>query len=102
MKFGLSTHTPWPEAMEAKQVLDQTAQEIVCAEELGFRCAWVAEHHFSRYGLGSSALVFSASVAAQTKKIRLGTAILVPPRQHAVRRVNLVDSPAAEEGIWLP
>ena len=76
MKFGLFTHIPWPEGMEPKQVLDHTTEEVVYAEELGFHSAWVAEHHFSRYGLGSSSLVFSASVAAQTKKIRLG--LLVP------------------------
>ena len=85
MKFGLFTHIPWPEGKEPKQVLDETTEEIVYAEEVGFHSAWVAEHHFSRYGLGSSSLVFSASVAAQTKKIRLGTAILVPPLHRPVR-----------------
>ncbi len=85
MKFGLFTHIPWPEGMEPKQVLDHTTEEVVYAEELGFHSAWVAEHHFSRYGLGSSSLVFSASVAAQTKKIRLGTAILVPPLHHPIK-----------------
>ena len=85
MKFGLFTHIPWPEGIEPKKVLDQTTEEVVYAEELGFHSAWVAEHHFSRYGLGSSSLVFSASVAAQTKRIRLGTAILVPPLHHPIK-----------------
>ena len=85
MKFGLFTHIPWPEEKEPKQVLDETTEEIVYAEELGFHSAWVAEHHFSRYGLGSSSLVFSASVAGQTKKIRLGTAILIPPLHHPIK-----------------
>ena len=85
MKFGLFTHIPWPEGIEPKQVLDQTTEEVVFAEELGFHSAWVAEHHFSRYGLGSSSLVFSASLAAQTKKIRLGTAILIPPLHHPIK-----------------
>lgn len=85
MKFGLFTHIPWPEGKDPKQVLDHTTEEVVYAEEIGFHSAWVAEHHFSRYGLGSSSLVFSASVAAQTKKIRLGTAILVPPLHHPIK-----------------
>ena len=85
MKFALFTHIPWPEGIEPKKVLDQTTEEVVYAEELGFHSAWVAEHHFSRYGLGSSSLVFSASVAAQTKRIRLGTAILVPPLHHPIK-----------------
>ena len=85
MKFGLFTHIPWPEGIEPKKVLDQTTEEVVYAEELGFDSAWVAEHHFSRYGLGSSSLVFSASIAAKTKRIRLGTAILVPPLHHPIK-----------------
>ena len=52
---------------------------------MGFHSAWLAEHHFSRYGLGSSSLVLAGSIAAQTKTIRLGTAVLVPPLHHPVR-----------------
>ena len=54
-------------------------------EELGFHSAWVAEHHFSRYGLGPSSLIVIGSIAVQTKNIRLGTAVLVPPLHHPVR-----------------
>ena len=54
-------------------------------EELGFHSAWVAEHHFSRYGLGPSSLIVIGSIAPQTKSIRLGTAVLVPPLHHPVR-----------------
>lgn len=85
MKFGLFTHIPWPEGIEPKQVYEQTTEEIVAGEELGFRGAWMAEHHFSRYGLGASSLVLAANVAAKTKTIRLGTAVLVPSLHHPVR-----------------
>ena len=85
MKFGLFSHIPWPEGIDPKQVLEQTAEEIATGEELGFVGAWLAEHHFTRYGLGASSLLFAAHVAAQTKTIRLGTAVLVPALHHPIR-----------------
>ena len=50
MKFGLFTHVPWPEGSEPQQVFRNTVEEIQYAEEVGFTGAWLAEHHFSRYG----------------------------------------------------
>ncbi|MAZ64280.1 MAG: LLM class flavin-dependent oxidoreductase, partial [Dehalococcoidia bacterium] len=66
MKFGLFTHVPWPEGSEPQQVFRNTVEEIQYAEEVGFTGAWLAEHHFSRYGMGSSCLVFAGHLAART------------------------------------
>ena len=85
MKFALFTHLPWPEGTDPKRIFEQATEEVQYGEELGFHSAWLAEHHFSRYGLGSSSLVLAGSMAAQTKTIRLGTAVLVPPLHHPVR-----------------
>jgi alkanesulfonate monooxygenase SsuD/methylene tetrahydromethanopterin reductase-like flavin-dependent oxidoreductase (luciferase family) len=85
MKFALFSHVPWPEGTDPSRIFDETTEEIQYGEELGFHSAWLAEHHFSRYGLGSSSLMLAASIAARTKKIRLGTAVLVPPLHHPIR-----------------
>ena len=85
MKFGLFTHVPWPEGTNAQQVFHEATEEVLYGGELGFHSAWVAEHHFSRYGIGSSSLVLAASIAGQSKKIRLGTAVLVPPLHNPIR-----------------
>ena len=85
MKFALFTHLPWPEGTDPRRIFEQATEEVQYGEELGFHSAWLAEHHFSRYGLGSSSLVLAASMAAHTKTIRLGTAVLVPPLHHPVR-----------------
>lgn len=85
MQFMWFSHLPWPEGTDPAQVFADTAEQIQYAEELGFASAWLAEHHFSRYGLGSSQLIFLAKIAALTKRIRLGTAVLVPPLHHPVR-----------------
>ena len=85
MKFALFTHIPWPEGAEPGRVIAEATEQVQLAEELGFSGAWFAEHHFSRYGIGSSSLVLVSSIAAQTKTIRLGTAVLVPPLHHPVQ-----------------
>ena len=85
MKFALFPHIPWPEGAEPGRVIAEATEQVQLAEELGFSGAWFAEHHFSRYGIGSSSLVLVSSIAAQTKTIRLGTAVLVPPLHHPVQ-----------------
>ena len=85
MQFMLFSHLPWPEGREPRQIFEDTTGQIQLAEELGFASAWLAEHHFSRYGLGSSQLILAAKIAALTNRIRLGTAVLVPPLHHPVR-----------------
>ncbi|MCH8744229.1 MAG: LLM class flavin-dependent oxidoreductase [Chloroflexi bacterium] len=85
MKFGLFTHIPWPEGAEPQQLFEEVTQQAIHGEELGFESIWLAEHHFTRYGLGASSLVIASSIAARTKKIRLGTAVLVPPLHNPIR-----------------
>jgi alkanesulfonate monooxygenase SsuD/methylene tetrahydromethanopterin reductase-like flavin-dependent oxidoreductase (luciferase family) len=85
MQFGLFSHIPWPEGTEPKKIIAETIEQIQYGEELGFESAWLAEHHFSRYGLGASSLLLLSAIAARTSTIRLGTAILVPPLHHPVR-----------------
>ena len=78
MKYALFTHVPWQQDADTVKLLSHAADEAALAEELGFASAWIAEHHFTRYGVGSSALVIAAYIAGQTKKIRLGTGVLIP------------------------
>jgi alkanesulfonate monooxygenase SsuD/methylene tetrahydromethanopterin reductase-like flavin-dependent oxidoreductase (luciferase family) len=85
MQFGLFSHIPWPEGTDPGQILAETTEQVQYGEQLGFQSAWFAEHHFSRYGLGSSSLLILGHIAARTATIRLGTAILVPPLHHPIR-----------------
>lgn len=85
MQFALFTHVPWPEGIDSRRIIEETTEEVQYGEELGFHSAWLAEHHFSRYGLGSSSLLLASSIAARTKKIRLGTAVLVPTLHNPIR-----------------
>src|SRR3989449_7758729 len=62
-----------------------TAQ-IIHAERFGFDSAWIAQHHFHEDEGGLPApFVFLAQVAAQTTRIRLGTAIVTLPLELPIR-----------------
>ena len=85
MQYAFFTHLPWPEGADPKQIVEQATQQIQYAEELGFKSAWLAEHHFTRYSMGSSSLILATHLAALTTKIRLGTAVLVSPLHNPIR-----------------
>jgi putative FMN-dependent luciferase-like monooxygenase len=62
-----------------------TAQ-IIHAERFGFDSAWIAQHHFHEDEGGLPApFVFLAQAAAQTSRIRLGTAIVTLPLELPIR-----------------
>ena len=85
MKFALFSHIPWPEGTDPGRKIEETSEQVQHGEALGFHSAWLAEHHFSRYGLGASSLLLASSIAAQTERIRLGTAVLVPTLHNPIR-----------------
>jgi len=79
MDFALFTHVPWPEGSDPKQVYDDITEEFILGEELGFKSAWMAEHHFTRYGLGAAPNVLASNIVAKTSTIRIGSAVFVSP-----------------------
>jgi len=79
VKFGTFYLFSWHESKSQEQVIRDAIELIKISEELGFDSAWLAEHHFSRYGLGSAVLTLAGHVAAVTQRIRIGTAVVVLP-----------------------
>ncbi len=62
------------------------AEQIVHAENNGFDSAWIAQHHFDRDEGGlPSPFPFLSYVAALTKRIRLGTGVVVLPLESPLR-----------------
>src|SRR2546427_11497781 len=71
---------------EPRRLLAETVELMVAAEELGLDSVWVAQHHFGPVlGPLPSPLPFLAAVAARTRQVRLGTAVIVLPLEHPVR-----------------
>jgi alkanesulfonate monooxygenase SsuD/methylene tetrahydromethanopterin reductase-like flavin-dependent oxidoreductase (luciferase family) len=57
----------------------------VCeAERLGYRSIFLVEHHFTGYAQVSASLTLLSYLAARTKTIRLGTAVVVLPWHNPV------------------
>src|SRR3977135_4353550 len=59
---------------------------FAAAEQLGFDSGWVAQHHFlNGSGRLPSTLTFLAAAAERTRRIQLGTAIVILPLADPVR-----------------
>src|SRR5437016_10437457 len=86
MEFGIFNLMGARElAKTAAQVFAEVAEQTRRADELGYTIAWFAEHHFSNYCLCASPLMMVAHCASITKKIRLGTAVVVLPLYNPAR-----------------
>lgn len=57
---------------------------VVEAERLGYRSVFLVEHHFTGIGQLSASLSLLAYLAARTRTIRLGTAVVVLPWHNPV------------------
>jgi probable F420-dependent oxidoreductase len=55
------------------------------AEETGFDSFWVSEHHVAEDGYLPALLVMLAAIAAVTRRVKLGTAVVLGPFQHPLR-----------------
>lgn len=69
---------PWAE------LYGRTLERIEEAERLGLDAIWLTEHHFFEDGYLPQPLTFAAAIAARTKRMRIGTAILLAPLRPAV------------------
>src|SRR5207249_4474077 len=67
------------------RVFGEVAEQTRHADALGYTIAWFAEHHFSNYCLCASPLMMVAHCASITKRIRLGTAVVVLPLYNPAR-----------------
>ena len=89
MKFGAFNLLQHPEAAQRPEAyrdeLEHQLEQMEYAEELGFDSVWLAEHHFSEYGMMSDALLLAAHVAARTRRVRIGIAVSVLPFHNPIR-----------------
>ncbi|MBU5379568.1 MAG: putative FMN-dependent luciferase-like monooxygenase [Pantoea sp.] len=86
MKRRIGFFTRLLDKAPAQQRYRLATEQIQHAERLGFDSAWIAQHHFHEAEGGLPApLVFLAHVAAHTRTIRLGTAIITLPMENALR-----------------
>jgi hypothetical protein len=86
MQCGLFYQLPCAPRQDTVTRYQETMEQIVYAEELGFDIAWLAELHFYQpFSILSSPLILAAALAQRTQRIRLGTAVVLLPLQHPLR-----------------
>lgn len=88
MKFGIgyySLQSPPHSPREHADLYAEMLEEIVAAEDLGFESAWLTEHHLLEDGYCPSLMVTASAIAARTKKMRIGTGILLIPLHDPIR-----------------
>ncbi len=85
MKFAIFSLMQWPEDRSQTDVYTNELQQLTEAEAQGYDAVWLAEHHFSRYGLSASTHLLAAHLAARTRRIRIGTAVTILPFMHPLR-----------------
>ncbi|MSO94870.1 MAG: LLM class flavin-dependent oxidoreductase [Thermoleophilia bacterium] len=82
MKFGLLLV---PQVLKGQpEPFHDMIEQIEFAEELGYDSVWLTEHHFSEYGR-AAVPALTAYAIARTRRIRVGTAVVVLPFHHPIR-----------------
>lgn len=87
MEFGyftLSDNAYPGSPRSAAAFVREIREQAVLAERLGYHSAWIGEHHFNSLGVNSRPDLVLASVAAQTRRIRLAPAVSVLPLHHPI------------------
>jgi len=82
MNFGTFLLMQSPSAQSSEEMYARAIEHAQCAESLGFRNIWLAEHHFSTYGYVGRPVQVATFIAAKTTRIRVGTAVIVVPLHH--------------------
>lgn len=61
-------------------------EQVDLAEQLGYGCVWLTEHHFGPYGgMLPDPQLFLAALSQRTSRIRLGIAVILMPLHNPMR-----------------
>jgi alkanesulfonate monooxygenase SsuD/methylene tetrahydromethanopterin reductase-like flavin-dependent oxidoreductase (luciferase family) len=85
MKVGLTYSISAPKDSTVVEGFRDTVEHVLLAEQLGYECALVSEHHFLKNDMLPSPLIAVSFLAAKTERIKLGTGLLLLPLHDPVR-----------------
>jgi natural product biosynthesis luciferase-like monooxygenase protein len=85
INFGLLQLFEDAKGKSEKEFLNENIELAEYADDVGFHSIWLAEHHFTEYGVMPSTQVFGSFVAGRTKNIRIGSGVVVLPFHNPVR-----------------
>jgi alkanesulfonate monooxygenase SsuD/methylene tetrahydromethanopterin reductase-like flavin-dependent oxidoreductase (luciferase family) len=87
MKFGLFDHVDQNDRPLVQQ-FDERLQFAAAADEAGFACLLVAEHHGTPLNMVPNPAVYLSAVARATKKMRLGALVFLLPLYSPLRLIE--------------
>ena len=94
MQFGLAYEMQRP-TLDDHAVVEETIEQCILADEMGFDYVWFVEHHFlPTFSSSPCPEVIFGALSRLTKRIRLGCGVVILPYHHPVRvaeRVAMVD-----------
>jgi alkanesulfonate monooxygenase SsuD/methylene tetrahydromethanopterin reductase-like flavin-dependent oxidoreductase (luciferase family) len=87
VNFGLwyDFRNPPPSALDFESLYRASLEQIAWAETLGFDSVWLTEHHFVDDGYTPSPLVIGAAIGQRTRRMRIGTNLMLLPLADPVR-----------------
>ena len=94
MRLSLAFEMQRP-VLDDHAVIEDTLQQCILADEVGFDAVWFVEHHFlTSFSMSPCPEVMFGALSRLTKRIRLGFGVVILPYHHPVRvaeRVAMVD-----------
>jgi probable F420-dependent oxidoreductase len=85
MKFGIySSIANPPRGEHLDRCVDEVIAEAQLAEASGFDACFFGEHHQDKDGFLPSPLIVATAVAAQTRRLKVGTSVMLLPLYHPV------------------
>jgi alkanesulfonate monooxygenase SsuD/methylene tetrahydromethanopterin reductase-like flavin-dependent oxidoreductase (luciferase family) len=87
VNFGLwyDFRNPQPWRQDFERFYAERLDQIAQAEAMGFDSVWLTEHHFCDDGYTPSPLVLAAAIGARTRRMRIGTNLMLLPLHDPVR-----------------
>jgi alkanesulfonate monooxygenase SsuD/methylene tetrahydromethanopterin reductase-like flavin-dependent oxidoreductase (luciferase family) len=85
VKVGIALNMLMKEGLSDAAVLGEHMALGDLAEPLGFDSLWALEHHFTGYAMSPAPVALLTYYAGRTKRIALGTAVIVLPWHDPVR-----------------
>jgi alkanesulfonate monooxygenase SsuD/methylene tetrahydromethanopterin reductase-like flavin-dependent oxidoreductase (luciferase family) len=87
VEFGVlyDLRNPASSGIHRADLYAETLEHIEAVEGLGFDTVWLTEHHFIDDEYLPSVLPMAAAVAARTKQVTIGTAVLLLPLHDPIR-----------------